>query len=167
MIEDQNTTTKTYGNPLLVWQVDAFPYFERSKLWYILATILGALCIVYAIATANFLFALIVLITGVIILITSFRKSERMDVIVTELGMVIGEAFYPFKEIKDFSVVYDPPTVKTLYLGFSSVLRPLLSIPLEEMDPNAVREHLSNFCKENTERNAESLTDSMRRVYKL
>jgi len=167
MTEDQNVAIKTYGQPILAWQVDAFPYFERSRLWYVVAVILGAVCIIFAIATANFLFALIVLITGVIILITSFRKAERMDVIITDLGMVIGEAFYAFNEIKDFSVVYHPPSVRTLYLGFSSVLRPLLSIPLEEMDPNAVRETLLAFCKEDTERNAESLTDTMRRLYKL
>lgn len=167
MTEDLNAQIQTFGQPILAWKVDAFPYFERSRLWYIVAAILGALGIMYAISTANFLFALIILITGVIVLVTSFRKPERMDVVVTEMGMIIGETFHPFKEIKNFSIVFDPPKVRTLYLEFPSVLRPLLSVPLEDMDPNTVRDTLIPFCKENTERNEESLTDVLRKVYKL
>ena len=52
-------------------------------------------------------------------------------------------------------------------LDFRSVLNPLLSIPLEDTDPNDVRDGLGAYCAENLERTEESLTDRLRRVYKL
>ena len=121
----------------------------------------------YAVVTANFLFAVIVLMLGVIILLTTFKEPQRVEVHITTMGIVVGNTFYPYKDVKDFSIVYQPPQTKLLYVGLSSLLHPLLSIPLEEMDPNQVRERILSYALENLERKEESLTDQLRRLYKL
>jgi hypothetical protein len=162
----QNSVTE-FGRIMLAWEVDEYPNHDRSRTWYVLGAIISVALIVYAIATANFLFAVIILMCGLITLISTFQPSNKIQVALTTMGVLIGEAFYVFKDIKDFSLVYEPPTIKLLYLDFQKPWRPLLSIPLEETDPNQVRECLLPFCLENLERTEETLTDAVRRVYKL
>lgn len=156
-----------YGEPLLSWEVDEYPRAERSRRWYLLASLVAVALIVYAVATADFLFAVIILMAGVITLVTSFAKPQRIEIIVTTLGVIVGSHFYEYKGVRDFSIAYDPPHVKILYLDFRSPFNPLLSIPLEETDPNDVRDCLGAYCSENLDRTEESLTDRLRRVYKL
>lgn len=170
-MEDTDVQTEApqddYGTPLLSWQVDEYQRVERSTRWYLIAGIVAVALIVYAITTANFLFAVIILMAGVVTLATSFTPPQRIDVVMTDLGVAIGTRFFEHKKIRDFSIAYQPPDVKILYLDFSSPLTPLLSIPLEEMDPNEVRDALLPYCPENLDRTEETLTDRLRRVYKL
>ncbi|TAL49831.1 hypothetical protein EPN81_04520 [Patescibacteria group bacterium] len=155
------------GSPQLEWEVDEYPAHDRSKRWYIIAAVLGVSLIVYAVATANFLFAVIILMIGVITLLTSFVPPDRVPVVITNTGVVVSDMYYDFQAIKDFSIAYDPPHVKNLYFEFHSPWHPLLTVPLEDTDPNEVRDLLLPYCLENLQRVEENLTDVLRRLYKL
>ena len=155
------------GDRLVSWEVDEYMRHTRSRRWYILSSILGAALIIFAIATSNFLFAVIILMIGVITLITTFTEPERINVIVTTTGIVVGDAYYDYQAIRDFSLAYEPPDVKHLYVDFNDLWKPLLAIPLEHVDPNSVREELLPYVIENLERTEERLTDAVRRVYKF
>ncbi|HAU66526.1 MAG: hypothetical protein A2017_19495 [Lentisphaerae bacterium GWF2_44_16] len=155
------------GIPQLDWEIDEYPAHQRSKRWYVIAIVFGVAFIIYGVATANFLFAVIILMVGVITALSTFVPPERVPVIITNTGVVLDDTYYDFEAIKDFSIAYEPPHIKILYLKFRSPWQPLLTIPLEDIDPNLVREILLPFCLENIERTEESLTDSVRRLYKL
>lgn len=155
------------GEPVFEWEIDEYPRYQRSRTWYIVAVLAGVALIVYAIANANFLFAVIILMVGVIMLISTFKEPDRVPVMITTTGVLIDDMYYDFDAIKDFAIVYDPPVTKILYVDFQSKWHPMLSIPLEEMDPNQVRSALLPFCTENLSRTEERLTDVARRMYKL
>ncbi|MFH1711942.1 MAG: hypothetical protein ABH846_01765 [Patescibacteria group bacterium] len=155
------------GDAVISWETWEFPPHERSRFWYIMVSIIGVSLIVYAVYTENFLFAIIILIMGVILFVNSLRHPDRIMVHITTLGIVLGDEFYPYQDLKDFAIVYEPPAVKLLYVDFTSMFKPLVAIPLEDVDPNAVREYLQQFIFENLERESEHLTDMVRRVYKL
>lgn len=165
-LEDQEEFQEV-GTSLISWETWDYPPVERSRTWYVIASILGAAMLVYAIVTANYLFAIILLMIGVILLMNGLRHPKRVEIHITNLGIVIGDTFHDYKDIKDFALVYEPPIVKNLYIDFNSVLRPLISISLEDIDPNLVREALLPFAFENLQREDEALTDILRRVYKL
>jgi hypothetical protein len=155
------------GSPQLEWEVDEYPAHQRSKVWYIIASVVGVALIIYDVATANFLFAVIILMVGVITLLSSLVPPDRVPVVITNTGVVVSDLYYDFQSIKDFSIAYDPPHVKNLYLEFHSPWQPLLTVPLEDIDPNQVRELLLPYCQENLQRVEENLTDVLRRLYKL
>ena len=155
------------GAPQLEWEVDEYPAHQRSRFWYVIAAVLGVALIIYAVATANFLFAVIILMIGVITLLSSLVPPERVPVIITNTGVVVSDIYYDFQSIKDFSIAYDPPHVKNLYFEFHSAWHPLLTVSLEDIDPNQARELLLPYCLENLERVHENLTDVLRRLYKL
>ena len=155
------------GDAYLSWETWEFPPHDRSRRWYIIVSIIGVLLIVYAIFAENYLFAIIVLMMGVILFVNNLRHPDRINVHITNLGVVVGEEFYQYQDLKDFSVVYNPPHAKILYIDFNSVWRPLLAIPLEDVDPNLVRDYLLQYVFENLNREDEGLTDYLSRVYKL
>jgi len=167
MEDNLNNTYTEFGKVLAAWQVDEFPNHDRSRAWYVLGAIGAVALIIYAIFTANFLFAVIILLAGLITLLSTFQPPEKIDVAITSTGVIVGDHYHTFKEVKDFSIAYEPPTIKILYLDFHSPWVPLASIPLEDIDPNYIRECLLPFCLENLERSEETLTDYVRRLYKL
>ena len=166
-VQNEDASVIRLGRALVDWEIDEYPRYQRGKWWYLIGGIAGAACIIYAVATANFLFAVIILMLGVITLIGTFQEPSRVDVIITTTGIVIGGMYYEYRNIKDFSLVYDPPKVKLLYVSFRSAWQPMVAVPLENVDPNAVRDALLPFCAENLSRSEERLTDMLRRMYKL
>ncbi|MDP2631731.1 MAG: DUF2892 domain-containing protein [Candidatus Uhrbacteria bacterium] len=155
------------GEALVSWDSFEFPQHDRSKVWYIVTAIVGVALIVYAIASANYLFAIIVLMMGIILLVNGLHQPDQIMVHITDQGVVVGDEFFAYEEIKDFSLIYKPPHTKILYIDFISLWKPLLTIPLEESNPNVVREVLLQYAFENLEREDETLTDLFRRLYKM
>ncbi|RMD52024.1 FUSC family protein [Candidatus Parcubacteria bacterium] len=165
--DDLENNTIDVGTALMSWEAWEFPPHQRSRTWYISAFVIGLVFLIYAVWSANYIFAVIILMMGIILLINGLRKPERVHVHITDLGIVFGNHFYDYKDIKDFAIVYDPPEVKILYIDFNNIFEPLLSIPLEDADPNQVRKTLLPYVLENLEREEETLTDTVRRLYKL
>jgi hypothetical protein len=161
------SNTFSYGDVLLRWEADEYPRHTRSRTWFIITILVGAALLLYALLTANLTFAVVLLMIGIITLISIVKAPARVEVIITNTGLIVGDTYYEYPAIKNFSVVYDPPEVKYLYVDFRSSWQPLVSIPLEDTDPNEVRKHLLPYCAENLERMEEELTDVLRRMYKI
>ncbi|MDD4995294.1 MAG: hypothetical protein PHW53_02435 [Patescibacteria group bacterium] len=148
-------------------EVPEFIKHERSLLWYIVAFLIAGGLVTYAILSGNFLFAVIVVLIGVIIVLTSFREPRKLSFEIDPMGVAVGGKRYKFTDFKDFSIIYNPPETNTLYLEFRMPLRERLSVQLGDMDPNEVREYLMNFLKEDLEREQESLSDILSRLLKF
>jgi hypothetical protein len=156
-----------YGRGLIQWEIDEYPNHQRSRRWYVFMGSIGALMLVYAIFTANFLFAVILLMFAIITVISAFKTPDKVPVVITTTGMIVGDTYYEFPAIKKFAILYDPPEIQNLYLDFDSYTRPLMTVPLAGIDPNIVREALLPFVIEDLERDDETFADILRRVYKL
>ena len=72
----------------------------------------------------------------------------------------------PFKELKDFWIVYEPPFVKNLYIEHKNALTPRIVVPIEDADPVEIRRALLDYLDENG-RTEEPLGDLLGRVFKL
>ncbi len=155
------------GAPIVGWETWEYPPVERSRRWYIIASALGLALLLYALVTANFVFAIIIIMFAVITLMRDLRKPARVPVYITTAGVVFGHDFYPYQDVRDFSIIYNPPEVKTLYVTFHGVLAPTLTVPLEDANPNDVRKALLPYAFENLNREREYLTDLISRLYKL
>ncbi len=152
---------------LISWHVPEFEKHQKSRLWYIGAGIVMLILLVYCVKTANFLFAVILLMAAVIVVLYDMREAEEIEFAITSAGIKFGEKIYPFDEFGRFWIVYNPPEVKKLYLEFTSVVRPRLVIPLNNEDPNKIRETLLNYVHEDLEEKDEPVTDYLGRVLKI
>jgi len=163
-----NTQELPYlGNIIMAWQVDEFERHERGLLWYFMASIIGSAFLIYALASQNFLFAIIVIMSGIIVGLSALREPQQLSFVMTDLGIGIGGQFFQFKELKEFWILYEPPEVKNLYFEFKQAIRPHLVVPLDEINPLEVRDILVSYVDENLEDHDEPLTDLFGRLFKI
>ncbi|HCR15563.1 MAG: hypothetical protein A2295_03290 [Candidatus Jacksonbacteria bacterium RIFOXYB2_FULL_44_15] len=156
-----------FGKILASWQVPEYDEHERSMFWYIGFGALGLGLIIYAIATANYLFALIIVLAAVIIYFQHRGTATRVDFLVTGKGIKVGNREYSYRDLKQFWILYNPPLVKKLYFSFQSSLTPRLMIPLRNQNPLKVREILLSFLGEDLEKEEEPLSEVFAKWTKL
>ena len=152
---------------LVSWVVDESRRYEKGLGWYIGAIAIGGGLLLYAVISANFLFALIILMVALVIYMTSLRGPEKTSVSITEDGVEIGETMYRYRDMSRFWFIYEPPEVKSLYLDFKATLKPRIVIPLEDQDPNVIREVMSRYLHEDITEDEEPFADFLGRVLKL
>lgn len=156
-----------YGTEYFSWMIDEYPRYERGFFWYLFAGAAALGLLVYAVMSANFLFALIIVMVAMIMYISSLSRGNQIRFCVTEMGLVVGESFYPYKDIRRYWVIYEPPEVKNLYFDFKSPLSPRLTVTLGEHNPNEVREILNQILHEDLTEDEEPATDYLARLFKL
>lgn len=173
-IDKQNMPQK------LVWPVPEYRRPERGRRWYIIAGIFLFLCLFFSFfsfsgwkltflgANSNFLFALILIISSIIIIINDGRPALMVNIYLESEGMKIGNKFYDYDGFKHFAIIYKPKqSVKNLYFEFKNSFRPRLSIPLRHMDPILVRNFLLRYLDEDLERTDIPLSEQLTKLFKL
>ncbi|MFQ6610626.1 MAG: hypothetical protein ACE5D7_07485 [Fidelibacterota bacterium] len=158
---------KDYGDILMSWKVEEFEKHNRSKTWYISIFIIGGALLIYSIAAANFLFAVIIVMIGIVSLLSSTREPGQLNFSIHEDGIEHGTQFYLYKELKNFWIIYEPPEIKSLYIDFKSALRPHLTIPLKTKNPVDVRRTLLKYIDEDATKEEEPFSDALGRMLKL
>lgn len=151
----------------LEWEVNEFVRYERGALWYTISILVGLGLLVYAILTANFLFALIIVMFALALYLSIITEPAKIRFALTDGGIEIGRSRYPYHEIKSFWLIYDPPEVKKLYLDFRTPLRPRLTIDLDDVNPNDVRSALMARVHEDLTQVEEPMTEILGRLFKI
>ena len=156
-----------YGEILAAWRYDEFERHKRGKRWYILAAAALILLALFAYFDNNLLLIAIIILAAIIYAVSEYRGAADYEFGITEDGLVIGPAFYPYEDINNFFVIYQPPSVKMLYFDPKSLWRPHIGIPLGDNDPNTIRELLLTYLPEDLEKEDEPLSDFLGRLFKL
>ncbi len=166
-MEKENSTIK--------WNVSEFEKHERSRGWYIgaisVAAVLFLLSIItpnFLFETPNFLFAVIVVISVFLYILNDDGHSTRVNISITDEGVVVGRKFYDYDEIRNFSIVYKPNLeIKNLYFEFNNSMKHRLSIPLENINPLPLRDFLLRYIPEDLERTDIPLSEKLAKFFKL
>ena len=159
--------TNPYGEIYAQWKFPRVVKHERGRWWYLWAGLVVVGLLTYAIISRNFLFVLIIILTTVIFLLLDKGDAEEGEIAITEDGVLIDDKLWPYEDLRDFWLIYDPPRAKRLYLNPRNTLRGQLSIPIEEQNPVAIRQALLTYLPEDSERDEESFTDFVSRIFKL
>ena len=153
--------------PLISWDIPEYNDHTRSRRWYITAGIGALLLLLYSVFTANFLFALIIIIAAIILLIQDKRKSPAINFAITPEGIFLGKNFYEYSKFKSFWLYYEPDENKLLFFEFKNNVRPRISIPLLNKNPLHIRKILLKFLEEDLEKENEPLSEQLTRLLKL
>ena len=156
-----------WGKNLMEWKVMEFVKHEHTELWYIMAGLIVALILLYSYVTANFLFALIIVLTVVIIFIYETKEPKTLPVIIWEDGVQVGSKFYDYDNLDGFYLIYKPNVVKKLYLEPRANLRYDVDILIDDQDPVKIREILLEYLPENLSKETEPISDALGRVLKI
>lgn len=161
-------THERAGLEIISWEVPEFHKHDRSRWWYVVFAVIGLGLIIQAVLTSNFLFAVILVIAGFVIIVNDARHPSNVIFSITTEGVVVGRKFYDYDEIKHFAIVYKPAQdLKRLYFEFKSTAKPRLSVGLLDVNPLFLREHLSKYVSEDLERTDEPTSEFLGRILKL
>lgn len=139
---------------LISWSGYEYEHKERSRDWFIALGIIAASGATAAIIYKNYIFAIFIIVAAVALGIVSAKRPEEFVVDIGTEGIRINNYFYPYKTIQNFWIIdrEDPPK---LLFHSDKIILPIISIPIFETDPNALRSTLQRFIKE------EELADSV------
>jgi len=152
---------------LLSWSFPEYESHEHPRGWWIGFSVLSGGLLLFALLTANFLFALIIIMLAAIILYRHYHEPSEVDFIITMRGIQVGNREYRWKELEKFWLAYEPPQVKSLIITFKSSVRRHMTIPLLEQDPLQVREILGEYLEEDLDEEAEPSSDAWGRVFRI
>ncbi|HOX60555.1 MAG TPA: hypothetical protein PLV72_00935 [Candidatus Magasanikbacteria bacterium] len=155
------------GDVHLEWTVSEYEQYSRGPYWYIIMGSIGLFLVIYAVFTGNFMFALVIILSAIILFLQSHQMPNQIKFQITDTGVVLGRKFYAYSEFKDFYLFYNPPEVKTLFLQPISVMQPTLRVPLLDQDPTEVKFALRQYLAEDAERSEEPTSDTLSRRFKI
>lgn len=162
----QKLTDQTLvGEPLYQWDVTEYERHTRGTLWHVLMISFGIILVIYALATDNFLFAIIIILSAIILFLQSAVEPATVQFVLTDLGVVLGNRFYRYDEFRAFYMIYNQET-QTIFFDTKAALRPDLRIPLGDQDPMEIREFLQAMLDEDLEKE-EPLADRAARTWKI
>ena len=153
---------------IINWDIEEYEIYDRGLSWYLIAGLINMVFIWYAFVTNNFLFAVIVIMTSFVIILHDSGEPNEVNFSIINNGLVVGEKFYDFNEIKNFAIIYNPnEDLKKIYFEFKAPLRNRLSIPLYDQDPLIIRENLLKYLAEDLERKEEPISEVFSRIFKI
>ncbi len=165
----------------LSWQVPEYEAKERNRTWYILAATFLFICLFFCFfeisnwriaflgVNSNFIFALIMILSSIIMIINDGQEATLVDFKIGPEGINIGKRFYDYDDLRHFSIIYKPNIeISHLYLEFKNgFIHPRLSIHLYEQDPITVRNYLLRYLDEDLERLGPPISEQLTKLLKL
>ncbi len=155
------------GDVQYEWTVKEYIQHERHQNWYWIMGAVAILLVIYSVVTANYLFALITVLFGIILFMQDMVSPMDVYFAITNTGIVIGKKYYRYSEINNFWIIYNPPFTKNLYFGQNNVLKHRMQIPLYDYDPRPIRDYLTQYLEEDLDQEEEPLSDRLSRVFKI
>lgn len=149
---------------LLEWRAPEFIRHPKTQQWYIAAAVVLLALVAYALFTDSATMAIVFLVLAGVYYLSHNQPPRTLTIQISELGVFVDKAFYPYNMLSAFWVVYNPPHVRTLNLKL--VNRGKLVLQLEEQNPVQIRALLAKEVPE-VEGQQESATDMIIRLLKL
>lgn len=159
---------KNKGDEIISWEIAEYKKHERSKAWYVLASIIALIFMLFALFRQNFLFAIFIIIVSIIIILNEKQEPAKIKVTFTDNGLWVGKSFYDFDDFKNFSIVYKPDqNIKNLYFEFDNFAKQRLSLSLEDINPIKIKNLLAPILEEDTDRKDPPLSEKLTDLFKL
>lgn len=155
------------GQIIADWKFPEYEQHHRSDGWYILFGLVSGILLLSALFTGNFLFAVIILLFIFIVFVHSTKRPGMVNLRIRENGIDIEDRHIPYESISAFWIVYKPPYANNLYIRRKNFLAPILSIPMQQINPLAIREILEQHIEEDLEEEDETLSEILSRTLKI
>lgn len=122
-------------------------YFHREKNgdWYWAVGIISAALVVVAILIENYIFAVFIALASFTLIIFASKKPKMVEISINEEGIIFEKYFYPFESIESFWINAD---LNQIIIKTKKLLMPLIVLPLENTDPEIIREALGLYLDE-------------------
>lgn len=165
----KKTSTPDYAQSdeyIFRWHGPEFLHYHRSWKWYLIAT-LCALGFYYLALTEHSFPMLIVLLSVIVVFyLYDQQKPREVEIIISRIGLRIGDQFYPYSDLQSFRIEYHPP-LRLLHFQSHQKIHQEISIPFPtELSPAQLREFLLTQLPEQSPED-QSLLDYLLRILRF
>lgn len=144
------------------WQGPEYEVYPKDKKWYLIATLILAAIIAYAVITNSPIMAITFILIGIVGYIHLQKNPRVLDFKITRDGVSAGNEIYEFDQIKSFWIFYEPPHTRILSLRTKGSLVPFIHIPIHQEDPGKIRKTLLKSIPE--KKQSFTLIDTLERL---
>lgn len=155
------------GDVLMEWSFPEFVRHDRGRGWYVGYILVTLGLLTFSFFSRNYTFAMFIVLLTLVLIIRFRRQPLPVHFAIRDEGIEVDNEYHPWRELKEFWVIYRPPMVKKVYFTFKSGLRPEMAIALENQNPVRVRQLLSERLLENATREEEPSGDQLSRTLKI
>ncbi len=134
----------------ITWQTAEYAHKDRSVDWFWAIGLISIAGCVAAILFKNYLFGILILLSGVCLALLAKTKPNMVDIALSEESITIAGDVYPFKKILEFNIVREKNTDVLLILTDRKVF-PLLHVDLDPQTRNDVEIEIAKHVKRNDE----------------
>lgn len=161
-----NRVDTAYDKAVISWMAPEYVKFKKGALWYLIfATIfLGGAVLAYI--YSSWTFSLVLLVFCASYLLFDRKGPRNVKVILSEVGVKVGNRIYQYGRIRAFWIIYNPPFAKTLSVRVHNEFLVDIEIQLGDQDPSEICEFLSRKLPE-LEGKSESVSRHFERLFKL
>ncbi len=167
MPKDLTRENISTGKIIYEWLVKEYEQYDRNRRWYWIASIVGAVLILFGLLTADYLFVLVLVLFGIVLFLHDLRPPLDVYFGITETGIILGKKFYRYTELNNFWIIYNPPEVKNLYFSLDNIVKHRIQVPLLDYDPRPIRDYLLQFVEEDLNEEEEPFSDRLARILKI
>lgn len=139
----------------------AHEYKHRPKRpdWFWALGIIAVAGAATALILGNVLFSLLILIGAFVVGLFAHRNPREFEFEINEKGVAVGKQLYPYQTLESFWISLTNPDEPLLILQSKRLLMPYITVPLSNTDPQALRNLLIKYLKE--EEHADSLSEQI------
>lgn len=157
---------KPFNKALVTWRAPEYTRHEKSWLWFVIAALILAALVVYGLETDGWTFSVALIVFAGTYYLFYRHEPPMVEIKISKFGVKIGHHIFPYGNLKNFWIVYEPPLVKKLYLRMSSKFQPDVFVDLRDADPAAIRKVLKEHLKEKDTPH-EPFSDILVRLFRL
>ena len=140
----------SHGNtePHLSWETPEYKEYTKTTDWFWGIGIVSFSIAFFAAISGNVLFGIFIILGTALLFIYAIKKPQILHVVISEHGVEINSALFPYKSLESFGVT-DNENSPALLLKRSESLRHHIVLPLAGgIHPKTVREHLKHHLPE-------------------
>ncbi len=163
----KNHVPKAYDKAEISWGAAEFMEHRRGLLWKISAILFVLLAAVFSYLFGDWTLSLVICVFAVVYYLTHYSKPpKKVEVILSQIGIKVGNRIYPFNHITGFWIFYSPPYLKTLNIRLNEGFFTDITIQMGEADPAKIREFLLKYVSELKDQK-ESFSEVLLRLFKI
>ncbi len=133
--------------PLISWEAPEHHHIEKNNDWYWAVSIITITAAALAFIFNNFIFGILILAGSFALVVHATKKPRIVKCEINDRGIVIDSILYPFLTLESFWIDAHIRPAKVILKSHKTFM-PYITMQIEEVDPEKVRDILLNYIAE-------------------
>ncbi len=136
-----------FMKPLIAWDAPEHVHIEKNSDWYWAVGIITITTAALAIIFNNIIFGIFIIVGAFSLIVHGTKKPRIFHYEINDRGIVSEKTLYPFLTLESFWIDAHERPAKILVKSHKTFM-PYITIPIDEVDPEDVRDILLNYISE-------------------